>query len=158
MTVDTRQISNRRQVRYADFDEFQADVERVVRGPARTVGNWTVAQIFDHLAKSMNTAVDGPPVMFPLLFRLAVRPFRNRIIAGPLRPGFKLPKRMNAVFMPSDGAQIQEAFEKLTAALSRFRQAKSYGPHPAFGVLSPEQWNTLTLNHNALHMSFIVLD
>ena len=49
----------RRTLRYVSFDEVMPDVERLLAGH-RTVGNWTLAQICQHLAGVLRRHVDLP--------------------------------------------------------------------------------------------------
>ncbi len=50
MTVETKLITDRRRVHYESFGEFLADAECQAARDVRTSGNWTLAQIFDHLS------------------------------------------------------------------------------------------------------------
>jgi hypothetical protein len=81
--IETRRLKNRRDVRFSNFDEFLADADRLASGPVRQLGNWTLAQIFDHLARSMSVSVDGTNEQFPWPLRIALRLVRKRIIGSP---------------------------------------------------------------------------
>jgi hypothetical protein len=156
MAVDTTQVADRRSVHYDSLDEFLADAERLSRIPTKTVGNWTLAQIFDHLTRSMNTAVDGSAAVFPAPLRFFLRFVRKRIASSPMKPGFHLPKKVDAVLMPGRELETGPALEKLRESVSRFCNAATFHPHLAFGKLSREEWTSLMLRHSELHMSFVV--
>jgi hypothetical protein len=83
MDVDTRLVSNRRRVHYADLSEVIAEADKFAAANAKTLGNWTLAQIFDHLSKSLRVAVDGTDAFFPRPLRLFLRPIRGRFSSRP---------------------------------------------------------------------------
>jgi hypothetical protein len=153
--IETRRVKNRRDVRYANFDEFLADAETIAGGPVRQLGNWTLAQIFDHLARSMNVSVDGTHERFPWPLRIALRLVRKRIIGSPLKPGYRVPENVAILLRPDIHVQLRESLWKLRSATIRFQNASTFPPHPAFGVLTRDEYRTLALRHAELHLSFI---
>ena len=58
MTVDTKKVTQRREVRYDSYDDLLSDAEHLASGDVQTVGNWTLGQIFQHLAKTLNSSID----------------------------------------------------------------------------------------------------
>jgi hypothetical protein len=90
--IDTGRVRKRRNIRYQCFDDFLADAEQLAERPVRELGNWTLAQIFDHLARSMNVSVDGTRERFPWTLRVALRLARKRIIGRPMKPGYHVPE------------------------------------------------------------------
>jgi hypothetical protein len=153
--IDTRRVTGRRMVRYANFDEFLADAEVAAGGPVRQLGNWTVAEIFDHLARSMNVSVEGTDEQFPWALRIALRPLRKRIIANPMKPGYRVPENVAILLRPESHIGLRESLWKLRSAASRFESAVSFPPHPAFGLLTRDEYRSLALRHAELHMSFV---
>jgi Protein of unknown function (DUF1569) len=158
MTVDTRRAARRRYVHYADFDAFLAEAERLAAMGAETTGNWSLAQIFDHLARSMSVAVHGTKALFPLPARFVLRLLRKRIISGPLKPGFNCPRGLAGVLKPAEDIETAEGLQRLRAAARQFQKAPALATHPAFGRLTRGEWDRLTLRHAELHMSFVVAD
>jgi Protein of unknown function (DUF1569) len=158
MAVDTKRLSNRRSVHYRDLDEFLADADRMAARGAQTIGNWTLAQIFDHLARSMTVAVDGTTALFPAPARFVLRLLRTRIISRPLKPGFRCPRALAEILKPADDLETGEGLQKLHAAARRFEAARQLATHPAFGRLTRDEWTRLTLRHAELHMSFANCD
>ncbi len=61
-TINTKQVTGRRVVRYESFDEILADAERLAVVPTRTLGNWSIGQIFSHLAKSSDVLIVARPI------------------------------------------------------------------------------------------------
>jgi hypothetical protein len=158
MTVDTRRVARRRNVRYADLDAFLADADRLAVMGAPTIGNWTLAQIFDHLAHSMTVAVNGTSALFPLPARVVLRLLRKRIISRPLKPGFNCPRRLADILKPADHVETADALQRLHAAVRQFQKASFLPPHPAFGRMTRDEWHQLSLRHAELHMSFVISD
>jgi hypothetical protein len=155
LPIDTRRVKNRRRVRYQSVDEFLADAERLAERPVRELGNWTLAQIFDHLARSMNVSVNGTRERFPWALRIALRLARKRIIGNPMKPGYRVPENVAALLRPEAEPCLRESLSKLRGAAARFQTASEFPPHPAFGTLTPDEYQTLALRHAELHLSFV---
>jgi hypothetical protein len=153
--VNTRRVSHRRKIRYQSFDDFLADAERLAEHSVRELGNWTLAQIFDHLARSMNVSVDGTHERFPWAQRIALRLLRKRIIAHPLKPGYNVPENVAVLLRPETTPGLRESLWQLRSAAIRFQAASSFPPHPAFGRLTRDEYHSLALRHAELHLSFI---
>src|SRR5579862_3360279 len=158
MVVDTRHVANRRRVHYSNLNEFLADAERLAVIETRTLGNWTLPQIFDHLTRSLTVAVEGTTATFSAPARCILRFFKHRIMTSPMTPGFHCPENVDQVLRPSAGIDIDAALDLLRAAMARFQSATLVAQHPAFGKLTKADWNQLTLRHAELHMSFVVPD
>ena len=78
MTVDTKKVAQRRDVHYDSYDDVLADAERLASGDILTVGNWTLGQIFEHLAQTMNSSIDGTDMKFPWLMKKIILLFINK--------------------------------------------------------------------------------
>jgi uncharacterized protein DUF1569 len=154
--VDTRLVFNRRVVQYENLGEFLAEAEEFAATNVETLGNWSLAQIFDHLSKSLQVAVEGTHAFFPLPARLFLRPIRDRFFSRPLKPGFRVPSNLEAVLRPRQGLSNELALYELREAIPRFESAPLMAPHPAFGRLTRGEWQQITLRHAELHMSFVV--
>jgi hypothetical protein len=154
--IETRRVRNRRNVRFSNFDEFLAEADRLASGPVRPLGNWTLAQIFDHLARSMTVSVDGTNEQFPLPLRIALRLLRKRIIGSPMKPGYRVPENVAVLLRPEPHVGLRESLWKLRSAAIRFQDASAFPSHPAFGVLTRDEYRALALRHAELHLSFVV--
>jgi len=158
VAVNTRRVTNRRKLRYQDLDEFLADAERMRRGPVHTIGNWTLPQIFDHLARSMTASMDGMNVSFPAAARFILKFRKKKILSSPMKPGFRCPRQVELALRPREGLDADKSWADLRAAVSRFKTAPSFADHPAFGKMTRDEWNQIALRHAELHMSFVVPD
>jgi len=155
-SVDTAHVSGRRKIRYSSHDEVLADVERLSASGYRQLGNWSLGQIAKHIAAAMNTALDGFPgrVAWPVR-TMARLLYKNKVVNGPMRPGFKLPPKFAKALIP-DTTGDQEGIEALRTSIRRWKSESQRHPHGFFGQLTPEEWDKLMLNHSAMHMSFLV--
>ena len=158
MTVNTKKVAGRRDVRYESFDDLLADAERLAGGSAQTVGNWTVGQILRHLALSIDSSVDGTDMKIPWLMKKAFMLVMNKekLMKNPLSPGFKIPKSGQAQFNPDPATTTQEGLARLRAAVERYTTETSLAEHVAFGKLSREEWDQFNLRHAEMHLSFAV--
>jgi hypothetical protein len=156
MTVETKLITERRRVHYDSFGEFLADAEWQAARHARTLGNWTLAQIFDHLTRSLHVAVEGTDSRFAWPARVFLHAIRARFFTRPMKPGFHVPPRLERVLRPTEGLPTEDALQELREAVERFESASQLAVHPAFGKLTREEWMLLTLRHAELHMSFVL--
>lgn len=153
--VDTRKVTGRRTLRYNTFDELLADAERLAASDTRTLGNWSLGQILQHLAKSLDMMIDGPPFLLPAPLRLFMRVFmKKKMLSATLSPGFKLPKRAGR-YLPGS-TTTEEGLRLLRAAVQRVKGTAQRGPHPAFGKMGPGEWDEFQLRHCEMHMSFVV--
>lgn len=61
MTVNTKKVSGRRELRFNSFNDLLAEAERLCAGEVKMLGNWTLAQMFEHIASGVNSdaAVDS---------------------------------------------------------------------------------------------------
>ena len=159
MTVDTKKVAQRRDVHYDSYDDVLADAERLASGDILTVGNWTLGQIFEHLAQTMNSSIDGTDMKFPWLMKKIILLFINKekMLNKTLSPGFKIPKKGEAQFSPDPNVSTEEGLASLRAAIERCQTETSRAEHPAFGELTREEWDKLNLRHAELHMSFAAL-
>src|SRR5262245_1845317 len=97
--INTRSVRNRRTVRLATIGDLLAEVDQVVlaasAGRVRPLGNWSAAQVLQHLAKLIEFSFDGFPFRYPWPWRLASRLIGlvswRGLVALAFRPGFENP-------------------------------------------------------------------
>ncbi|MGE0605679.1 MAG: DUF1569 domain-containing protein [Pirellulales bacterium] len=154
MSINTKQVAGRRQLHFDTLDDIVAELDRLEGQPLRSLGNWTVGQNLSHLAAVMNAAIDGADFKAPWIIRLLVPLFKRKLLAGPMPPGFKLPKRA-ASFMPCE-TDTAAGFAALRQAIHRLRTENHRELSPVFGSLTLDEWINLHCRHCELHLSFIV--
>lgn len=153
---------DRRKVRFSDLDEILVAAEELsVASQVRQLGNWTMGQIFEHLAKSLHSSIDESK---------AVVSWRIRTIAFLLRPivlRFGLPSGVSIEnsssvaadeFLPSDTTSTKSGLRLMREAITRVQSSRMVARHNLFGKLSHKQWTQLHCRHAELHMSFLQVE
>lgn len=160
MQVNTRTVSNRRNLRYESLDDLLSDAERVTAEHVHAAGNWSVGQILQHLARTFDASIDGTDLRIPWIVRTGVRLLfnRKRLLTQPLRPGFRIPRKGEGQFLPDADVSPAEGLAALRTAVQRYRTESQRAEHPVFGQLTAEEWDQMHLRHAEMHMSFIVSD
>ena len=158
MTVNTKQVTGRRDVHFDSFDDLLADAEKLADGECETIGNWTLGQIFEHLARSLDASIDGTDMKIPWLMKkmFVLVMNKEKLMKNPLPPGFKIPKSGQGQFNPDPSTTTQEGLARLRAAVERYTNENSFAEHVAFGKLSREEWDQFNLRHAEMHLSFAV--
>jgi hypothetical protein len=131
-----------------------ADADRLSGGDVTTLGNWSPGQIFQHLANAFNGSIDGLPGGFPWYLRTMARTFKKTLLSIPMPAGLKVPENFARAMIP-EATSTEVGLANLHAAVARLKQEPDRAAHPVFGPLSKDEWETLHLNHAALHMSFL---
>ncbi len=157
MPVETKSVTTRREVRYESFDDLLADAERLVSGGAHMQGNWSLGQIFAHLATAFNSSIDGFSFRAPWYIRFVARWFmKGRFLNKGLPAGYQIPDKHKKDFVADEGIDTVEAFDSLKRAVERQRVESKRVPHPVLGKLNLDEWERFHLRHAELHMSFAV--
>jgi hypothetical protein len=150
-------MAERRKLSFSSLDQVIPDVDRLAAGN-HTLGQWSLAQICNHLSKTMRYSVDGfPGKPVPWLIRKVMAgPIMRRMLqTGEMPAGQQGP----AYLMPAAGLDASAEVESLRTELARFVSHKGQPAfHPFFGTLTREQWEFLHRIHCALHLSFAVPD
>jgi hypothetical protein len=154
MAVKTRDVVGRRKLRFESHQDVLNDVHALCNGPTRQLGNWSLGEVCQHLAKTVDMSIDGSQMRFPWVLRMIAPLLRKRFLSRPMRAGFTVPKT-GAFLLPSaeETAAGLAALEKAVARLGATSQRK---PHALFGTLSRQEWDQLHCRHAEMHLSFIV--
>jgi Protein of unknown function (DUF1569) len=156
MNVDTSHVQDRREVRYESYQDLLAEIEQLLGGDVRTLGNWSLGQVLKHLAETMHASIDGAPYRAGLMRRIT-GPWllRDQFLNRGMTPGFQLPQSAREALIP--GPTTGEAgLAALRRALYRLRAETDRAAHPVIGRLSVEEWDRCHLRHAELHMSFML--
>ncbi len=109
----------RRTIQFDSLDEVLADVENLQRLGYEKVGNWTLGQMCNHLAGSVNLTMSKPIQLIPrFLQRIAIQTFLSLAFLGKFGNaiGLRLPTSLPQKQPMDDtvGAQrLKESFDKL---------------------------------------------
>lgn len=157
MPINTKTVQGRRDVHYDSIDQLLEDAEQVVAGPSRTLGNWSLGQILEHLAITMHKSIDGFPALAPWPLRAMIRlMMKQKFLTHPMPAGFQISKKMEAV-LPKE-ADAAKALNELQAAIDRLKQEPPQALNPGLGRLTVDEWIAFHLRHAELHMSFVTLE
>ena len=155
MPVNAKTVQGRREVSFQTMDDIVADAEKLVASSkTRTIGNWPLDKLIRHLSKTVDNSIDGFESKAPLMIRLIMPLFKNKIInAKKLKPGINLPKAAIPLAYPEVGS-LEDALDDLRRAVAGTKTERMEALHPAFGKMTHEEWNTLHLRHSEMHRSF----
>ncbi len=124
--------------------------------PVHALGNWQLGRAFEHLARSIEMALDGARFRASWYIRLLGPLFKKRMLTRPMPAGFRLPAYAGAVLIPEDECEMQEALRHLRSAVTRSLATTHRHPSPVLGQLTPDEWDQLHCRHAELHFSFFI--
>ncbi len=153
--VATGRVANRRKLRFHSLDDILEEAERLAASELVLLGNWTLAQIFEHLAIAMDASIDGMPFSAPWHIRLMGPLLRRRILKKGMPAGYRLPEDAQRLVTVGPTADTQTALHHLYDAVARLRCEDTRTPHPIFGRMTLRQWDELCLRHAEMHLSFV---
>jgi hypothetical protein len=157
MTVETKRFRDRRVLTFVDLDDVLADVERLDRAGGESIrasGNWTPAQIVQHVAKLIEFSMDGFPGRAPWYLRVPARLMKGRFLTKALPTGLKFPSGMSFL-APEDDVTWPVAIQQLRTAVERAGGSRMTKPSPLLGPMSHEDWVALHCRHAEMHFSFM---
>lgn len=157
MAVNTKTVEGRRKLRFESLDEVLADAEQLAAGEVKMLGNWSLAQMFKHLAAALNSTIDGssfkPPFFVKLMVGLLMK---KKFIYGAIPAGFSIPANAQAQFLPQDDVETEAALAELRAAVERVKSTDERANHPIFGKITREEADQFQMRHAEMHLSFAV--
>lgn len=153
--IDTSKVTGRRELRFERIDDILADAERLAQSGYEQLGNWSLGRICRHLATTMRMGLDGAGRLQPWLVRVLARQlYFSRVLKHGMKAGFKVPARLIAVIAP-EASDDEQGLTELRQVLERWSREPQRHPHAFFGTLSPQEWDTLSLRHAEMHLSFL---
>lgn len=151
MPVNTKKVAGRRSVRYESLDDLLVDARGLTTSNCETLGNWSPGQIYEHLAMSLDSSIDGFDFSMPAPVRWIMSLlFKRKFLAKDLPAGFKSTEK----FIPP-ATSVEQGLASLEKAIERQEHELTRVPHPAFGNLSRDEWSDFHLRHAEMHMSFL---
>jgi hypothetical protein len=147
----------RRKVQYNSPADFLAEAEAAAANSARTTGNWSLGQIFEHLATAIDKSIDGFGFTTAWPVRLVGRHvLKPRFLRNGMPAGFQLKGRAAEVLVPPE-TPVAAGLDHLRRSIARLQTETRRAPHPAFGPMTTDEGTQLQLRHAELHMSFVEL-
>ena len=163
MTAPNTTSLRRRALRLESVDDLATELDRIVAvhyaGHLHANGNWTPAQILEHLAKLIEFSYEGFPFRASWPLRVVSHVAKwvawKRFVDLAMQPGWSL-RGGAAALLPDPWADFDVAAARLRAALWRIRRGDPMRqPSPWEGALTHEQWVYVHLRHAELHLSFL---
>lgn len=148
-------LSERHLDAFADFD-MVAHLHTLKARPLSQRGIWTPAQIFAHLAQSIEFSLTGYPQSKPRWFQYAVgaTAFSAFSAAGAMRHNLAEP--IPGAPALDSVTDADAALARLLAALQAFDQHDAaLAPHFAYGALDKRQYRAAHLMHIQNHLTEI---
>ena len=146
----------RRELILNNLDEALTECHQLLEFGYRVHGNWTLAQICNHIRLTMEANMQGYPKWMSIIGWL-LRPFLRRFALPRLlecRPinGMKTA----GMFVPVDNLEDLVELELLEQCVREFQQStEPLHPHPGFGNMPREEFNRFHAAHAAHHLSFL---
>ena len=126
-------VIQRREIVYGTLQDFLDDVRRLIDVDVTTLGNWSFAQILEHLARAIDSSIDGFSFRSNWLVRTLAAPLiKNRLLTRPMKPGFTLPRRANS-YLPDPDTDFDAAHTHLESAIERLATTTPTAAHPFLG-------------------------
>ena len=152
----TQQTGDRRELHFSSMADILEDVEYLAAGdPPRSTGNWTSAQIVEHVGRIIDCSLEGfptPKAALPLRFIGWL--LRRIVLTRPMRPGVKLPRNFEAL-LPDHGTIWDDAVGRFHAVHNKLATRPMTQPSPIFGRLTHRQWEQMHCRHAEMHFSFM---
>jgi hypothetical protein len=155
MTVNTKTVAGRRALRFESCNDLLAEVERLGTVQVRLLGNWSLGQIFAHLARVMVCSIEGFPFKAnPFVRFIAKVFFKKKFLTKPLPAGFQAPASAGAL-MPGE-TSTEAGLAEMRSAIARCQQETERVKHPFLGELTLAEWEMFYLRHAEMHLSFVL--
>lgn len=153
--------ANRRELSFHCFNCLRGELDRIEAAcrndPSSldATGNWTPAQILQHLADAMKGSFDGFAFRAPWLGGTLGPLVRRMALRRPAIPsGIQLKGAAKAAIPPED-ASFDDALASLRREINRADDERMTANHPFFGKMTQANWTTFHLRHAELHLGFI---
>jgi len=143
-----------RKLNFNTFDEAIAEIEHLTACGYRKTGKWSLGQVCEHLALSLEQVMEGKTFHVPAIVRVISPLFKKRFFRGRQMPsGVKAPP----VLQPHDGPDESRKISRAVGALRTFAAfAGPFPRNPIFGTLTPAEWRDLELIHAAHHQGHLI--
>lgn len=150
----TQRVQGR--VQFCNLDEMLLFIEKISESNHETLGRWSAAQNFYHLAGAFEGSLHQLPVGYPWVVRLMLRPLRAFVIKYRFPPMLPIPAAIRHRLDPPSDVRFHEQKARLVDAIHAFRShLGEHAAHPVLGKLTRDDWFGFHLKHSSHHLSFI---
>ena len=151
---------NKRQLKFQDFDDVMAEVQRLLEHGYVSHGNWNLAQTLVHLHDWMRFPLDGFPIP-PLPIRGMLWLMSKTVAPGMLKKIFTNgfsdgTPTMQSTVPPPDVMSAEAAAKQYQETIDRLKshQGKMHRS-PLFGPMDRQKVEQLNLLHAEHHLGFL---
>jgi len=146
----------RRELNLKNLDETVTECNRLIETGYQPTGNWSLAQMCNHLRLTMEANMDGYPTWMNTL-GMPLRPLLRRFALPRLLEGRSINGMKTAgMFVPSNDLDDRVELEKFEKCVRDFKASTNpLHPHPGFGNMSRDEFNQFHAAHAAHHLSFL---
>ncbi len=153
--------TTRQRLEFPDLDAAVQHAEHLHREGYTKLGNWSLAQICEHLSDWLEYMIDGyPPAPLPIRAMLwgmratlGKSMLRKILATGQMRPGGPT---MKQTVHPQEDLNETTSLKRFHDTVERFKAHDGgYHASPIFGPLSAEEGVKLQLVHCAHHLSYL---
>lgn len=154
--INTKEVSDRRELHFSSLQDILADAERLGAAQSiRNTGNWTPAQVMQHVGRLMLASIDGFQAKGPLLFRIIGPMMKGKFLSNPFKAGFKVPDNFSQL-KPDENPSWDEGFQVIKTGVERAQSGERMSQSsPFLGSMSHEDWVAMHCRHAELHFSFL---
>ena len=147
-------VARRRSLRFRDASEVIDEVTRLQISGHESRGNWSLAQVVEHLARGIDCSYEGFDFTVPWLAQVVLgRLVKRRFLYDSMPSGYQF--RSETVLVPSSDTNLDRAVEHLRRSFDRLQWDPPTKPHPLLSKLTHQEWQALALRHAELHLSFV---
>lgn len=133
--------------------DILADVDAMSDVETRHLGDWTPAQIIDHVRRLIRVSHSGARFKVPLPIRVMARLMKSRVLSSPMKPGLQTVPDLE----PPAEISLDDAVAAFREEIRVARQPGAMSrPSPLLGPMTHEQWEQVHCRHAEHHFGFIV--
>src|SRR5262245_39643223 len=137
---------SRRTIRLADLDAVVREAQALHTQGYTRGGTWSLGQMCDHLAQTIERSMDGFPAKLPAPVRWLITWLYWKKVERhePMKRKVDAPKWL----APPPAVEDPVGLARLQAAVARFNaHPAALHPSPVFGRLTKEQWHECHVWH-----------
>ncbi|QDV57409.1 DUF1569 domain-containing protein [Rosistilla oblonga] len=146
---------SRRKIHFENLSDAAAQCDQLLQSGYERNGNWSLAQICNHMRMTIDSSIDGYPKWMAIgkplrpLLRWLMLP---KLLRGDSPAGIKTA----STFVPAEDLSDAEEVALFTESVRRFQTHTGYlHPHPGFGKFDHASLEQFHACHAAHHLGFL---
>lgn len=144
--------AGKRSLRFKSYDDIRDEVKKLRAGKYSRIGNWSLEQVCDHLAKAFKRQMSMPPAAATEDQQKARPVFEKVLSSGEIPQGIQAPD-----FLTPPPSADAAAIDDLLATLDQVEKHNApVTMHRIFGPMKPDEFRKLGLAHCGHHLSHLI--